>query len=111
MSAPAGIMRLSRSSKVWWVVLFCASTVALGATTRLVWSGDSDAPRDAASTSLATTFARPEEARRYLNAIAEGDERAVQVLQDALRATKAQPSPDPAQVELLELELAKRQHE
>ena len=86
-----------------------AAMAALGAAVVLLQDGETD-PGPASAAPKAPpgpTFAQPEEASRYHDTVNEGTARAVEVLEEALRAAKAQPRPDPEHIERLEGELAK----
>jgi hypothetical protein len=57
---------------------------------------------------LATDFQVPEQAEKYRAAMTEGNQRAVEVLTQALQQARAQTPPDQAQIAELEHELARR---
>lgn len=56
----------------------------------------------AASSYPIPTFGRPEEARRYFDAMIEGDTRAIELLDTALTKAKSLAGTDPEQVQKLE---------
>lgn len=71
------------------------------------------APYQSASASPASsypipTFARPEEARRYFDAMIQGDKRAIETIDTALARAKLEPSADAAYVQKLETLRAER---
>jgi hypothetical protein len=95
------------------LALLGLAVTAIGAVLLVGQQGDSesDPVSGATETSPGPSFAQPEEARRYHEAVAEGDARALEVLEEALAAAKSQPQPDPQHIERLERELAKRRGE
>lgn len=101
-----------RSTTIWVLALVGATAAAVGAVTLSAPRGTHDSAAQGASTAAPSpTFGQAEEARRYHDAITEGNLRTIQVLEEALRVAKAQPSRDLARIDLLELELAKRRRE
>jgi hypothetical protein len=57
---------------------------------------------------LATEFQVPEQAEKYRAAMSQGNQRAVEVLAQALKQARAQTPPNEAQIAELEHELARR---
>jgi hypothetical protein len=109
--------RPPRSRALWWA----APALVMGASV-VAFRGCSGAePSDAreppvtsrtlvSSTEAAALpeFARPEEAKRYRDAVVEGNQRAIGVLDEALAAAREQPDADPEQIAALAEQRAAR---
>ena len=84
------------------------AALGLGATSWLVMEkpGPASDARPASSNLISSypipSFARPEEARRYFDAMIQGDKRAIEVIDTALAKAKQQPGVDAAYVQKLE---------
>jgi hypothetical protein len=93
-----------------------AATVIIAATSLVIFRGCASADGDGGSGRAARTphvaipkFGRPEEARRYFDAMIAGDRRSLALLEQAIREAEMTGDPNPAMLAELERDRALRQ--